>query len=481
MKMELLPFKELIKQRCGLSFEGISEDNLGKAVEVRMAQAAISEGDRYLKLIAANNAEFDELVSMLTINETYFFREAEQLSLLIAQLLPRMLEKDPQRPVRIMSAGCSSGEEPYSIAMALLEAHDPAMSDRVNIVAGDIDQQVLDKARKGIYTPFSFRGLSDELRERYFSAQSRHDFQLHQDVRRLVSFHPLNLLANERAPIFQDVDIVFFRNVSIYFDTATRHAILKNLHQMMSERGILLVGVAESMANDLGVFRLVEEQGLFYFSKESPPSTAMPSAGIAMPRLAPPLSERPTKRVVVPGPSADNPKVLLAEARRLSRDKRYDEAGALLRGMLERHPENENREARLLLAWIYLQRRQFAQATALAEKILKQDDWSREAMLLLGFAAHWQGDREESLRRFKQAAYVRLDCWVAQYYLGEAHRALGNTDMARRAYRMALQYLQGDPEPNSGLMLPLDLPLGEIRFLCEKHAHGTNANGTGRQ
>ncbi|KAF0222041.1 MAG: chemotaxis protein methyltransferase, partial [Rhodospirillaceae bacterium] len=262
----LQSFKDLVKSRCGLMLEGNGEQTLKAAVATRMQVTGLHGQPAYLSRLTTNAAEFQELVALLTINETYFFREPEQLALLTEKMVPRLLAlRGPGRPIRILSAGCSTGEEPYSVAMALLDQYGEAMGSLVRLYAGDIDHLALAKARAGHYGAFSFRALSPERQQRYFTPIGRHGFALAETVRTRVEFHHLNLLSAEAPASLADFDIVLFRNVSIYFDAATRRTIQHNLARMMTLDGVLLVGTAETLANDLGVMRLVEEDGHFYF------------------------------------------------------------------------------------------------------------------------------------------------------------------------------------------------------------------------
>jgi chemotaxis protein methyltransferase CheR len=117
---DLAPFKELIKQRCGLVLEGNNEEKLATALAQRITVTAKGNSGEYYSHLLCNTDEFQDLVNLLTINETYFFRESEQLRLLTERLVPRLLmQREDGTPLRILSAGCSSGEEPYSIVMAL--------------------------------------------------------------------------------------------------------------------------------------------------------------------------------------------------------------------------------------------------------------------------------------------------------------------------------------------------------------------------
>ncbi|AVM75150.1 CheR family methyltransferase [Magnetospirillum gryphiswaldense] len=467
-------FKDLVRGRCGLMLEGNGEETLKAAIAARMQATGVLGEQAYLARLTTNEAEFQELVTLLTINETYFFREPEQLALLTEKMVPRLLAlREPGRPLRILSAGCSTGEEPYSIAMALLDQYGEAMGSLVRLYAGDIDHLALAKARAGHYSAFSFRALSPERQQRYFAPIGRHGFALAETVRTRVEFHHLNLLSAEPPASLHDFDIVLFRNVSIYFDADTRRAIQHNLARMMTLDGVLLVGTAETLANDLGVLRLVEEDGHFYFAKgaAAPPPPRPSRSPPPAPPAPPPKPNRPVPApVVAPVVATAAPAPDLDTARRLIRDKRHDEAGALLRGILAQSPDHLS--ALVLLAHVQVLRRDYPTAQTLAQRALELDAWSVEAMVVQGFAAKWQGDHDAAIRWFKQAVYTRHHCWVAQYYLAESYRAAGQPDLARRTYRVALQHLTQHPDGDGGLSLPLGLPVAEVRFLCERHAGG---------
>ena len=506
MSFDLASFKTLIKERCGLLFEGHSEEKLAKALAERADAVGASPGDYYLRL-HGDDGEFQLLVNLLTINETYFFREPEQIRLLIERLAPRMLAARAMAgstaPLRILSAGCSSGEEPYSLAMGMLDKFGEAALRQFTFAGGDIDSTVLAKARSGRYTDFSFRGVPDDVRARYFRKE-RWSNLLDDRVKRLVSFYELNLLADRFPPELQGFDIIFFRNVSIYFDMETRKVIQRNLASLMKADGILVIGTAETLANDLGVLPLVEEDGLFYFVKGKPPlpdhatqasttvarealpplisslqsaSSLAAASVLKTPLPVPPLLVPPgawslpvvaPAAVPFPAPSAPSAKLsapAATEARRLAEEKRWDEALPVLDAMLAAAPGNT--EALLLKAYVLINRKDFAAAEALAQRVLDVNAWSVDAFLLLGLAAKWRQLNETAIKWFKQAVYARHECWPAHYYLADLYRGVGETEQARRAYRVVIQLLAGGA-PDTGIQhVPLGLPLGEIRFLCE--------------
>ena len=268
--VDLLPFQALVQQRSGLQVEALAESSLMVAVQKRMSATQTKPSSAYYTRLLADDAEFDELVSLLTINETYFYREPRQLELLTELFLPTLLARlgdSPLRPLRILSAGCSTGEEPYSIAIAVREKFGESASRLVSISAGDIDQHALQRARQAYFPEYSFRATPREWRERYFTHEGNRGYRLDETIRAMVEFNPLNLLDGDLPERLADFDVIFFRNVSIYFDAPSRERILRTLHAALRETGYLLLGTAETLANDVGVFQLREDRRGFYFVK----------------------------------------------------------------------------------------------------------------------------------------------------------------------------------------------------------------------
>ena len=177
--------------------------------------------------------------------------------------------------------------------------------------------------------------------------------------------------------------------------------------------------------------------------------------------IAPPL---PIKAVPKPVHSSD---VNLEQIKDMIIHQRWEESLVALGRMSD---INSGSVAVLLEAWVRIQIKDFEQASKMAAQILEQDAWSKDATVLLGFIAKWRNEPENAIEWFKRAVYSHNDCWVAHYYLGDLYRQLGNLDKAQRSYRVVLQLLSGDHHPDGGLKIPLGLPVGEIRFLCERHS-----------
>lgn len=481
--LDLTPFKQLIQERCGLRFDGTGEEKLKRALQERMQHLAMAVA-HYRTVLRNEPQEFQNLVNLLTINETYFFREPEQIRLLTECLIPRLLgARAGLAPVRILSAGCSSGEEPFSLVMALAERYGSSLERLFTVVGGDIDSQALERARRGLYPEFSFRGVASEVRDRYFSRVPQ-GYQLRPKIREQVTFFGLNLFSGSFPEGLRDFDVVMFRNVSIYFDAPTRKAILEHLSSLLKDDGVLFVGTAETLANDLGVLPLVEEQGLFYFAKQArhdplgatkPPSAAdhPDSMSAVCPVTLPPaaspcaipqrteasLKQHPGDRTTSAFAASG-----LEQASHLTQERLYDAALPLLDQLLADDPRDMR--ALLLKAHIQINRQEFTAAETGAKQVLEAHPWSVEACYLLGLASKWRQRPTEAIRWFKQATYAYQQCWPAHYYLAELYRAQGDLEPARRCYRVVLQLTQV-PAATGLTFIPLDLRPGEIRFLCE--------------
>ncbi|CAK0755461.1 chemotaxis protein methyltransferase CheR [uncultured Gammaproteobacteria bacterium] len=469
MNTNQTPFLDLIKRRSGLNCADDRRAVLETALAQRMVATELKTGDQYFAHLTQSDQEFNHLISLLTNNETYFFRESQQLDLIVTRLVPRLLAKPGRTlPLRILSAACSSGEEPYSIVMALREQYGDAVRSLFSVVGSDIDHQALTKAREGRYSEFSFRGVSQQLKDRYFTKKGR-EYTVLKDIRDAVHFKHTNLIDDTSSTNKDKYNIILIRNTTIYFDNHARRTTLNHLCKRLSNDGCLLVGMAETLANNFGLMELVEEDGIFYFThaNDTPTST--------FPLPSQPLLEEaeiPTTATSSFASETEN----LSQATRLTLERRYDLALRLIRSLTTTQTDAANLlKAHLLKAHIHLNRKEFVPAETEARKALVLEPWSIDAFLVLGLVAHYGERPQEALTWLKQAVYANHGCWPAHYYLANLHRAANNLDLARTAYRVALNLLSTGSVAETGLKVLLPaFPTANIRFLCE---HNLNRLG----
>lgn len=247
--------RDFISGYCGLYFDESSHYFLERRLQNRLAEKQLSSFIDYYYLLLYSpdrEAEMGRVVDVLTTNETYFFREMNQLKAFSEEIIPELTEykrsRGESRVFRIWSAGCSTGEEPYTIAMMTLE-HPLLKEWHVEIFGSDISQRVLQNARKGIYNESSFRSIDPRFRKHYFRQHESGGSQIDDEVKKLVNFGHLNLLQPEQWTVLSRFDIIFCRNVMIYFNQEAKKKMVESFHQKLADGGFLLLGHAESLMN----------------------------------------------------------------------------------------------------------------------------------------------------------------------------------------------------------------------------------------
>lgn len=252
--------RDLIHDHCGIFFDVDSKFLLEKRLARRLTVHQLPgfrEYYHFLKYSRGREQEFSDIMDVLTTNETYFFREEFQLKAFAGEILPELKtlkEKKGDRTLRIWSAGCSTGEEPYTIAMLILEAGG-FHGWKVEIVGTDISQRVLQHARKGVYGKSSFRTTEEGRIRRFFTEQDGL-FRINDEVRGLVTISHLNLFDESRMILLGKMDVIFCRNVIIYFDQVAKKRVVESFYRSLREGGYLLLGHAESLLNTTTAFAL---------------------------------------------------------------------------------------------------------------------------------------------------------------------------------------------------------------------------------
>ncbi len=252
--------RDFIHDYCGIYFDDGSKYLLERRLSRRLEQRRLKNFEEYYHFLRYDRKSEEELVILvdnLTTNETYFFRESPQLQAFSTEILPELRHSLADRKVlRIWSAGCSTGEEPYTIAMLLLESGDWWRDWQVEILGSDINQRVLHTARKGVYKKSAFRATSPEMLAKYFVRDEKGDSRIIDRVKELVSFSCLNLLDPFKTCLISNMDTVFCRNVIIYFDREAKRKVIESFYHKLRDGGYLLLGHSESLINISNAFVL---------------------------------------------------------------------------------------------------------------------------------------------------------------------------------------------------------------------------------
>lgn len=412
------------------------------------------------------------LASHLTIGETYFFREQKSFDILENHILPDLIasRRGRDQRLRIWSAGCSTGEEPYSLAI-LLSRLIPDLRDwQITILATDINVRSLGKAVKGIYSDWSFRGVPQWLTQRYFTKTADGRYALSHDIRRMVTFSILNLAEDSYPSLSTNtnaMDIIFCRNVLMYFESKQQQKVIQGFQRSVLDTGWVVVSPCETSPVFSACFETVMFPGAaFYKSNErsKKPHSSVPVAppGVADTRLTAPRVQLPTPQPSPPTPAPPSvPDTVKAAAPR-SRPTSYEEALILYRqgnyekaaSMLsELMTQSEMRtgaktvfgKAVTLMAQVQANRGEIALALEWVDKAIAVDKLNAELYYLRATIYQELGEIPNSIASLKQAIYLDQTFVMAHFALGTLTLKNGRPGEAGKHFENALSLLEARP------------------------------------
>jgi chemotaxis protein methyltransferase CheR len=249
---------DFLYRRTGMLFTEAKRYYVARRILERMAATgATSFASYFARLRSDVDGEVEHFVNAFTVNETYFYREDHQLRCLTTDLLPeRVRAKGSSRSIRIWSVPCSTGEEPYSIAMWLLENWPLVDEYEIEIVGSDIDTGVLERAREGVFPKRALMRLSPDLVARYFAPRGRDTWKILDDLRESVRFSRVNIVEPGETRSNGRFDVIFCRNVLIYFDDVSRRLAAENLYENLEPGGYICLGHTESMSRITPLFEV---------------------------------------------------------------------------------------------------------------------------------------------------------------------------------------------------------------------------------
>ena len=269
-KEDFHSIRDLVNQRTGLYFDEKKMYFVANRLSRRMEEIGCSEVKDYIRTLRYDLKEFSNFIDSLTINETYFFRDYPQLKMFAEEILPLVCEekrKKHDRSLRIWSAGCSTGEEPYTIAIILLEMIEDIHSWDVDILGTDINRRSLEMCKEAIYGERSLKDVPLEYREKYFIPYED-KYKLKDEVKRYVRFERLNLNDGLKLQGIKNVDFIFCRNVLIYFDPKSCKEVVSCFYNSLNKGGYIFLGSSESMSRISAAFKLVRfKSGLAYMKE----------------------------------------------------------------------------------------------------------------------------------------------------------------------------------------------------------------------
>jgi chemotaxis protein methyltransferase CheR len=422
-------FAALVELRLGLHFEPAQWGEL----ETLLAERAADGVERYLERLGSTSwqEEWKTLAERLTVGETYFLRHPTQLETLVEQVLPSFLRQSAQ--VRVLCAGCSTGEEPYSLALMARQSArvDPS---RVRLLGIDVNPRAIAQARRACYSPWSLRAVPLAMREQWFQ-RTPAGFALQPKVRDQVIFEERNLL--EEAPAFWapgSFHAILFRNVVLYFPPEVMRKIIARMAQALVPGGYLFLGPSETLRGISDEFELLRTGDAFYYRLRQPaPPVAPSSPSVALRASTPSPTASPA---VAPPQEAARPDGLEGVLRLLE-EERYAEAWTRLESL----PQASQPRGMLLRAVLHLHAGRLDEAERMGRQLTSAGTSEAAAHYLLGLCLEQAGDENGARTRYNAA--VRADPTFALGHLraGTLARRAGDVGAARVALRMALSLL----------------------------------------
>ena len=347
--------KELLKKKIGLNADTVGSSSIERAISHRMSILGLSTAGRYCSLLSDDPAEIDELVEEVVVPETWFFRNKSPFDALGKCVSETgFLNENPasRKPLKILSLPCATGEEPYSIAMAL---RDSGLAEGDFYVDGvDVSKRALAKARRAIYGQHSFREDGVNIQEKYFK-KTRSGFHVSPDIREYVSFSKANIISDKICPSDEFYDIIFCRNLLIYFSRETQKLVLDKLRLMLKSGGFLFVGHAEAAQITDDCFEKLNIPKSFSYRKIKSSINNKSNVGsvdelkniydqlVEVTRKDEILSSKIKQSVKIKkhgAGSSSGAKFSCAKVERLIESGHYDEATSLCEDLLVGDPEN---------------------------------------------------------------------------------------------------------------------------------------------
>lgn len=270
-EQDFLIFREYFYRKTGIHFEMNKRYFVDKRLVERIKATASTSFQHYFRTLRfeASGNEFQALINIMTVNESYFFREEYQFKCLVNSMLNEItLNKKDKKPIRIWSVPSSSGEEAYSIVIYLLE-HWPGIAQwDVEIISSDIDTEILNRARLGHYSARSVKHLPPDLLKKYFT-KSASGYQISDDLRQAVEFTHVNMMDINDVREYRDIDVIFCRNLLIYFDDVSRRQTAETFFDALKPAGFVCLGHSESMSRISSLFKVRKfPEGIVYQKPE---------------------------------------------------------------------------------------------------------------------------------------------------------------------------------------------------------------------
>ncbi len=479
-------FRDFILEKIGLDYQEDKRRMLSRGLAEAMEATDCADLDDLYALLwrsSVTSRPWDQLVSALTVGETYFFRNSSHFDALSKHILPQIIaqREHSSRRIRIWSAGCSTGEEPYSVAILLREMLPRPESWNILILATDINRDALRKSQEGLYGAWSFRGVEKRIQDTYFRLENR-QFVIAENIKRMVNFDYLNLVGDPYPSMTNNtnaMDVILCRNVTIYFSPEVTIQVVKRFHSCLTDGGWLIPGPSEPNMVFYGDYESRNFPGTVVYQKPAEPAvkpspafmpytppfvietpTFMPSPTLAKARAPepPPLKGTSDTLEGCPGgktaaqPKATVPKVAAPQAAAIDA---YQEALGLLQAgqadeAMVKLYEKLDQDATFVptyytLGKIFANKGNLEEAQHWCERAIKSDKLHPEPYYTLSLVYQQHGLLDMAIDALKKAIYLDRAFVLAHYHLAQIYQHQGDKVMARRSLQNVQRLLEGKP------------------------------------
>lgn len=446
-------FQNFISQEMGIYFSHDRKLHLQMALDERLAQGGCASYREYYHLIQSHPRSQEEvrrLIELITVGETSFFRNGPHFTVLMNTVLPEIMErkKKNHKTIRVWSAGCSRGSEPYSIAIALKETVPSPQDWDISIFATDINHHVLDLAQKAVYTWHDLSHMPAEYITRYFE-QTGHKYQLADQIKKCVKFSHHNLAKSQfHIPELQNLDIIFCRNVTIYFDLQTTKRIVEQFYDCLSDGGYLFIGHAETLWQITDKYELIELPQAYIYKKTKErmnAKTLSPFTG--MPEIPPDVFHREPADLSV-----------REKKGRIFKDLE-------LKKSFSGHHQAENRLAQ---ATLLANQAQYEEAIKQLEGIVEDDSLCLDAHYLLGVLYYNAGLCDQAIAQFRKVIYIDPGAALSYFNLGNIYLHQKKIGKAKKEFENVLGLLE-KRQPEEMVKFSDDFTADYLLRACENN------------
>ncbi|MDO8847478.1 MAG: CheR family methyltransferase [Coriobacteriia bacterium] len=449
---EFRRFRDLLHRQSGIYLEESKLDSLRISLVTRATRLGYQSLSEYYKALERDDQEFNELLNLVTINETSFFRFPAQFDALRDSIIPEIMgaKASGNRGVRIWSAGCSTGEEPYSIAMTLIDSGIEMAGYKPQVLGTDVSTKALARAKAGVYGKRAMMSVPEDAVSRHFERTASGDYRVNDRVRSYVDFGYQNLI-REPYPLslMGNWDIIFCRNVTIYFRLDSTRRVVSNFFDSLNEGGYLFVGHSETLTSVNDTFEAVEVGGVFLYRKPVPRKTFAfgQSQAPKTPRAARPstsatrAARAKAKPVATPPDDSGDP---LEQARIDLKEGRPERVLEIVEAVLATDPNNA--EAHLLSAYVHADTANYDEAMRASHRALAINPLLPVARYILGIIYQRQGDPVRAVSELKKTIYIDTDFALAHLNLANIYKAQRKWEAAAKEYENALKSLKASPE-----------------------------------